>query len=145
VPPYTQNREGRGEGKPETFTFLGFTHYCGKRRSNGAFTVRRKTAKKRMVVKLHAVKAELRLHLHEPVAETGAWLRKVVTGYRGTAIKRHSNKGNIQTARIGNVRKTHERRHAGKARKFEGAYRRGPRLREIFRLELASCCFFHNA
>src|SRR6202166_1586160 len=27
------NREKRGEGKPETFTFLGFTHYCGKRRS----------------------------------------------------------------------------------------------------------------
>ena len=27
-----QNRERRGEGKPETFTFLGFTHYCGKRR-----------------------------------------------------------------------------------------------------------------
>ena len=31
------NREQRGEGKPETFTFLGFTHYCGKRRGNGAF------------------------------------------------------------------------------------------------------------
>src|SRR5215472_13860200 len=43
------------------FTFLGFTHFCGKRRSNGAFTVWRKTAKKRMVAKLHAIKAELRL------------------------------------------------------------------------------------
>ena len=31
-----QNREQRGEGKPETFTFLGFTHYCGKRRRNGS-------------------------------------------------------------------------------------------------------------
>src|ERR1019366_6323770 len=29
-----QNRKRRGEGKPETFTFLGFTHYCGKRRSD---------------------------------------------------------------------------------------------------------------
>jgi RNA-directed DNA polymerase len=55
-----QDREGRGEGKPETFTFLGFTHCCGKRRSNGAFIVWRKTAKKRMVAKLHALKAELR-------------------------------------------------------------------------------------
>jgi len=27
------NRKQRGERKPETFTFLGFTHYCGKRRS----------------------------------------------------------------------------------------------------------------
>ncbi len=37
-----QDREKRGEGKPETFTFLGFTHYCGKRRSNGTFIVWRK-------------------------------------------------------------------------------------------------------
>jgi hypothetical protein len=34
-----RNRKRRGEGKPETFTFLGFTHYCGKRRSNGTFIV----------------------------------------------------------------------------------------------------------
>jgi RNA-directed DNA polymerase len=47
-----RDREQRGAGKPETFTFLGFTHSCGKRRSNGAFIVWRKTAKKRMVAKL---------------------------------------------------------------------------------------------
>jgi hypothetical protein len=73
-----QDREKRGVGKPETFTFLGFTHHCGKRRSNGSFIVWRKTAKKRMVAKLHAIKAELRLRMHEPVAVVGAWLRKVV-------------------------------------------------------------------
>ena len=49
-----QNRKQRGEGKPETFTFLGFTHYCGKRRKDGTFIVWRETAKKRMVAKLHA-------------------------------------------------------------------------------------------
>src|SRR5262252_3063780 len=76
-----QDRERRGEGKPETFTFLGFTHLCGKRRSDGAFIVWRKTAKKRMVAKLQAIKAELRQRMHEPIAEVGAWLRKVVTGY----------------------------------------------------------------
>ena len=86
-----QDRERRGEGKPETFTFLGFTHFCGKRRSNGTFTVWRKTAKKRMVAKLHALKAELRLRMHEPVAEVGAWLRKVVTGY----YQYHAVPGNI--------------------------------------------------
>ena len=52
-----QNRKERGEGKPETFTFLGFTHYCGKRRKDGAFTVWRATAKKRMAAKLLAIKA----------------------------------------------------------------------------------------
>ena len=31
----TENRKKRGEGKPETFNFLGFTHICGKKRSNG--------------------------------------------------------------------------------------------------------------
>ncbi len=85
------NREKRGEGKPETFTFLGFTHYCGKRRSNGAFIVWRKTAKKRMVAKLHAIKAALRLRMHEPVADVGAWLRKVVNGY----YRYHAVPGNI--------------------------------------------------
>ena len=86
-----QNREKRGEGKPETFTFLGFTHYCGKRRSNGSFTVWRKTAKKRMVAKLQAIKAELRRRMHEPTADVGAWLRKVVAGYH----RYHAIPGNI--------------------------------------------------
>ncbi len=86
-----QDREKRGEGKPETFTFLGLTHYCGKRRSNGAFIVWRKTAKKRMVAKLHALKAELRCRMHEPVAAVGAWLRKVVNGY----YRYHAVPGNI--------------------------------------------------
>ncbi len=39
--PYAaDNRRRRGHGKPETFNFLGFTHICGKKRSNGRFTVR---------------------------------------------------------------------------------------------------------
>jgi hypothetical protein len=40
-----ENRRNRGEGKPETFNFLGFTHICGKTRS-GKFTVLRKTIRK---------------------------------------------------------------------------------------------------
>ena len=76
-----RNRKQRGAGKPETFTFLGFTHYCGKRRSNGSFIVWRKTAKKRMVAKLHAIKAELIRQKHEPTALVGKWLRQVTLGY----------------------------------------------------------------
>jgi hypothetical protein len=41
------------------FGLVGFTHYYGKRRSDGSFIVWRKTAKKRMVAKLRALKAEL--------------------------------------------------------------------------------------
>jgi RNA-directed DNA polymerase len=54
-----RNRKQRGEGKPETFTFLGFTHFCGNLTSSGAFNVWRLTAKKRMVAKLNVIKAEL--------------------------------------------------------------------------------------
>jgi group II intron reverse transcriptase/maturase len=75
------NRERRGEGKPETFDFLGFTHICGKNGKTGYFVVRRKTVKKRMRAKLQALKAELRLRMHEPLAETGKWLKTVVRGY----------------------------------------------------------------
>src|SRR6202171_1755962 len=76
----TQNRARRGEGKPETFTFLGFTHYCGKRRKDGAFIVWRETAKKRLVAKLQVVKMELKRRRHEPIASVGAWLPKGTSG-----------------------------------------------------------------
>ena len=76
-----QNRKQRGKGKPQTFTSLGFTHYCGTRKSNGRFIVWRKTAKKRMVAKLHQLKAVLRCWMHAPTAQVGGWLKKVVLGY----------------------------------------------------------------
>jgi hypothetical protein len=49
------NRNKRGEGKPETFDFLGFTHYCSNRRSDGSYTVKRKTIGKRLRAKLKEV------------------------------------------------------------------------------------------
>jgi RNA-directed DNA polymerase len=85
------NREQRGEGKPETFTFLGFTHYCGKRRKDGAFIVWRETAKKRLVAKLQAIKTELKHRRHEPIPSVGAWLRQVTSGY----YQYHAVPGNL--------------------------------------------------
>jgi RNA-directed DNA polymerase len=75
------NRKRRGEGKPETFNFLGFTHICGKKRSNGMFTVVRQTMRKRLQAKLNAVKAELRRRMHFPIPEVGPWLRSAVSGH----------------------------------------------------------------
>ena len=75
------NRKQEGEGKPETFDFLGFTHICGKPRKGNWFTVRRQTVKKRLRSKLQEVRQELRKRWHEPIAETGGWLRSVVQGY----------------------------------------------------------------
>ena len=60
------NRQQRGEGKPETFTFLGFTHYCSTN-TKGHFAVRRRTVPQRMRATLHAIKAKLRQRMHEPV------------------------------------------------------------------------------
>jgi hypothetical protein len=75
------NRNKRGQGKPETFDFLGLTHICGVKRSNGMYTVIRHTIKKRLRAKLKDVKAELRNRMHDPVPEVGAWLRSVVGGH----------------------------------------------------------------
>jgi len=86
------NRRERGQGKPETFTFLGFTHYCGTRRSDGSFIVRRQTAKARRVAKLQAVKAELRRRMHEPLPQVGAWVQQVLTGY----YQYHAIPGNLK-------------------------------------------------
>ncbi len=76
-----QHRRGRGEGKPETFDFLGFTHICGKKWSNGYFTVLRQTVRKRLQAKLREVKTELRRRMHDPIPQTGQWLRSVVSGH----------------------------------------------------------------
>src|SRR4029453_10416317 len=76
-----KNRKQSGKGKPKTFPFLGFTHYCGKRRKDGTFIVRRKTMRKRMVAKLRFIQAELRYRMHEPIASIGEWVQKVVSGY----------------------------------------------------------------
>jgi RNA-directed DNA polymerase len=76
-----ENRVRRGQGKPETFDFLGFTHVCGKKRSNGRFTVLRQTIRKRLQAKLSEVTAELRRRLHDPVPQMGKWLRSVVEGH----------------------------------------------------------------
>jgi len=54
------NRKERGEGRPETFDFLGFTHYCSKSKK-GWFRVKRRTAQKKYRTKL---------------AEMNQWLKK---------------------------------------------------------------------
>jgi RNA-directed DNA polymerase len=91
-----RNRKQHGEGKPETFTFLGFPHFCGNLTSSGAFNVWRTTAKKRMVAKLEALKAELQSRKHHRTSEVGTWLRKVVQGY----YQYHAVPGNTGQLRI---------------------------------------------
>jgi group II intron reverse transcriptase/maturase len=69
----------RGEGKPESFDFLGFTHICA--RHKGKYRLYRKTISKRMREKLKSVRVILRQNRHRSVTDQGRWLRRVVQGY----------------------------------------------------------------
>ena len=75
-----ENRQRRGEGKPETFDFLGLTHISGKDRK-GRFVVKRRTVRKRLQAKLRNVKTELRQRLNVPVRKVGEWLSLVLRGH----------------------------------------------------------------
>jgi group II intron reverse transcriptase/maturase len=84
-------RQRRGEGRPETIDFLGFTHRCYIN-TRGYFTVRRATIAKRMRATLAAIKVELRRRRHRPLGETGRWLRRVMQGWLGY----HAVPGNMR-------------------------------------------------
>jgi RNA-directed DNA polymerase len=84
------NREERGEGKPEAFTFLGFRHMCAEN-SPGRFEIRRITDGDRRRKKLQAIKQELRRRMHDEVARTGEWLKSVLKGY----YQYHAVPGNL--------------------------------------------------
>jgi hypothetical protein len=75
-----ERRAKRGEDKPETFNFLGFTHICGTTRK-GTFTIHRRSIAKRIRSKLQEIKQQLRSKMHEAVSAVGAWLRSVVQGW----------------------------------------------------------------
>ena len=77
------NRERRKEGKPETFTFLGFTHYCSHSRY-GKFRVKRKTSKKKFNKKVKEMDREIKerlLILGIKVPELIKWVNQVLVGY----------------------------------------------------------------
>jgi RNA-directed DNA polymerase len=76
-----KQRARRGEGKPETFDFLGFTHFCTRSRKGNAFVIGRKTIKKRLRARLKAIKVELRKSMHNPIAKTGAWVKQMLQGH----------------------------------------------------------------
>lgn len=74
------NRMRRGLGKPETFTFLGFTFICAKTAA-GRFLIKRKSRRDRVLRKLKDIKEDLRRRCHQRIAEQGKWLGQVVRGF----------------------------------------------------------------
>jgi RNA-directed DNA polymerase len=76
----SQERAQQGLRRPETFDFLGFTHYCASSR-DGRFVVKRKTQRKRMIRKLKELRLEARRRMHCPVSEQREWLSAVLRGH----------------------------------------------------------------
>lgn len=75
-----ERRKERGDAKPETFDFLGFTHICSKTRI-GKFTVLRKTSAKKLHNKLAELKKTMRKRLHWSIPDLGRWLKSVIIGH----------------------------------------------------------------
>jgi group II intron reverse transcriptase/maturase len=90
-----ERRRKRGEGKPETFNFLGFTHICGTSNQTGYFVVKRKTIGKRMAAKLKDIQRQLHRRMHDQVGDMVKWLQAVVRGY----FQYHAVPGNEQRLR----------------------------------------------
>ena len=75
------NRRQRGDGKPETFDFLGFTHISGVKRVSRTFQVKRKTSKTRMRSRLQTIRDVLHRGRHRPFHKQTEWLSRVLAGY----------------------------------------------------------------
>jgi RNA-directed DNA polymerase len=74
-----ERRKNRGEGKPSTFNFLGFTHICEA--TEKGFWVKRIPRKEKIRATLKELKTALRRVMHEPISRVGAWLKRVLDGY----------------------------------------------------------------
>ncbi len=116
-------RAKRGEDKPETFNFLGLTHFCATTRQ-GWFTVGRKTTRQRWQAKLQEVKTQLRRRMHDPIPVQRRYLisavvrgranyygvpgsSKVIVAFRTAVIRiwrgtisRRSQKGHVNWKRM---------------------------------------------
>ena len=84
-----ERRAERGEGPPETFGFLGFTHSSGKTRK-GDFTILRRSSRKKFQAKLSAIETEPSRRSHHDLAQVGRWLRGAFQGW----VQYHAVPGN---------------------------------------------------
>jgi len=76
-----ENRRKRGEGKPETFDFLGFTHYCSKSHKTGKFRMKRKTVQKKYRMKLKEMNLWLKQNRHRCIKDLISMLNVKLRGH----------------------------------------------------------------
>lgn len=75
-----RNAKRQGKSKPETFDFLGFTHYCSQSR-NGKFRVKRKTSKKKFKAAILRMKQWIRNNRTIPVTKLIENIKPKLTGH----------------------------------------------------------------
>ena len=90
-----ERRAERGEGRPETFDFLGFTHRCDTAPKTGWFVIRRETIASRMTRTLTTIREKLHRRRHESIGEIGRWLKRVVGGW----MRYYAIPGNVSRMR----------------------------------------------
>jgi group II intron reverse transcriptase/maturase len=78
---YAQENASRKNSHAETFTFLGFTHYCSKSRDGKRFRVKRKTSKKKLAKKCKEMNNDIRIRRGKNISEIVKWLNQVLVGY----------------------------------------------------------------
>lgn len=77
---YAERKQAKTGKKSETFTFLGFTHYCSKSR-NGRFRVKRKTSKKKFAKKCKEVTKLIQEMRTQSLKDIIKKLNQMLVGY----------------------------------------------------------------
>lgn len=77
----TENRKKRVQGKPETFDFLRFTHYCSTSNKSGKFRVKRKTSRKKQKQKVKEFKMWIKENRNKPLAEIMDTVKRKLIGH----------------------------------------------------------------
>lgn len=70
----------KGKNRPDTFDFLGFTHYCGTNR-NGKFRVKRKTSRKKFKQKVQEFKVWIKGNRNLPLKDIMSTVRRKLIGH----------------------------------------------------------------
>lgn len=78
--PFGKFAKKNDNGKPQTFDFLGFTHYCSKSK-DGEFRLKRKTSKKKIHAKLKQTKEWLKINRHKDTELTMERFNRSLIGY----------------------------------------------------------------
>jgi RNA-directed DNA polymerase len=76
-----ERRRARGEGRPETFDFLGFTHICAAKRGGHGFQLRRKTKRGRKWATIRQIGEALRRMRHDAIDKQGRRLAGMLEGH----------------------------------------------------------------